>query len=144
MKIKKFGLIGRNLSHSFSKNYFNNKFKKEGLIHCQYDNYPLENIDLKSLSDSDLAYVRRYTLRMYHLYEATTKAIENNWNQSNSNIDNALSAAFESGAQTARSELESLITQSNRRPLTGKMKALFSVAKYCCFASDYHYILQSF
>jgi len=41
----KFGLIGRNLSHSFSKEYFNNKFKKEYLNHCKYDNYAFESID---------------------------------------------------------------------------------------------------
>jgi shikimate dehydrogenase len=43
--MKKFGLIGYPLEHSFSKNYFKEKFEKEGIENTVYDNYPLENID---------------------------------------------------------------------------------------------------
>ncbi len=39
-----FGLIGYPLSHSFSKKYFNEKFEREGLKDCLYENFPLENI----------------------------------------------------------------------------------------------------
>lgn len=42
--MKKFGLIGFPLGHSFSKAYFSEKFKKENIRDCQYDNYPLEDI----------------------------------------------------------------------------------------------------
>lgn len=38
-----FGLIGKNLSHSFSKKYFTNKFEKENLNHV-YEGYPLDHI----------------------------------------------------------------------------------------------------
>jgi shikimate dehydrogenase len=41
-----FGLIGYPLSHSFSKKYFTDKFEREGIRDCEYDNYPLENIAL--------------------------------------------------------------------------------------------------
>src|SRR4030095_2634243 len=40
-----YGLIGYPLTHSFSKNYFAEKFKKEGIENCRYENFPLVNID---------------------------------------------------------------------------------------------------
>jgi shikimate dehydrogenase len=42
--MKKFGLIGYPLEHSFSKFYFTEKFKKEG-IQATYENFSLSNID---------------------------------------------------------------------------------------------------
>lgn len=42
--MKKFGLIGYPLSHSFSKKYFDEKFTKEELTDCSYDLFPLENL----------------------------------------------------------------------------------------------------
>lgn len=39
-----FGLVGHPLGHSFSKSYFENIFKNEGLD-CLYQNFDLENID---------------------------------------------------------------------------------------------------
>jgi shikimate dehydrogenase len=44
--MRSFGLIGYPLSHSFSKKYFTEKFRKEGLLDCQYENYPIEDISL--------------------------------------------------------------------------------------------------
>ena len=41
--MKKFGLIGRKLSHSFSKKFFNQKFLDES-IPAQYDNYEISDI----------------------------------------------------------------------------------------------------
>jgi len=38
----KYGLIGKSLGHSFSKKYFEHKFKKDGLTNYQYDNYEFE------------------------------------------------------------------------------------------------------
>lgn len=40
-----FGLIGFPLSHSFSKKYFTEKFEKEGLKDCVYENFPLSTFD---------------------------------------------------------------------------------------------------
>ncbi len=52
--MKKFGLIGYPLSHSFSQKYFTEKFKKEGVSDCVYTNYPLESIEqLPELLDSN-------------------------------------------------------------------------------------------
>jgi shikimate 5-dehydrogenase len=42
--MKKFGLIGYPLEHSFSKFYFTEKFKKEG-IQATYENFSLSNLD---------------------------------------------------------------------------------------------------
>ena len=42
---KKFGLIGFTLSHSFSKNYFDEKFYRDGLRDYHYDLYTLNDID---------------------------------------------------------------------------------------------------
>ena len=39
-----FGLIGFPLSHSFSKKYFAEKFEKEGISDCRYENFPIESI----------------------------------------------------------------------------------------------------
>jgi len=41
--MKKYGLIGKSLSHSFSKNYFGDKFRNEN-INAVYDNYEINNI----------------------------------------------------------------------------------------------------
>ncbi len=42
--MKKLGLIGYPLSHSFSKKYFSEKFAKENITGYSYDTFPLENI----------------------------------------------------------------------------------------------------
>jgi len=42
--MKKFGLIGKTLSHSFSKNYFGEKFDKESITDAQYDLFELPDI----------------------------------------------------------------------------------------------------
>jgi len=39
-----FGLIGYPLTHSFSKNYFNEKFKREGIEDSYYENFQLATI----------------------------------------------------------------------------------------------------
>jgi shikimate dehydrogenase len=46
LNIRKFGLIGYPLGHSFSKQFFTEKFRKESINDCSYDNYPLDNIKL--------------------------------------------------------------------------------------------------
>lgn len=42
--MKQFGLIGKTLSHSFSKKYFAEKFEKEGITDAAYELYPLPEI----------------------------------------------------------------------------------------------------
>ncbi|RYZ94636.1 MAG: shikimate dehydrogenase, partial [Sphingobacteriaceae bacterium] len=42
--MRKFGLIGFPLSHSFSKKYFTEKFEKEGITDAVYELYPIEDI----------------------------------------------------------------------------------------------------
>ncbi|MCE9539254.1 MAG: shikimate dehydrogenase [Bacteroidetes bacterium] len=42
---KTYGLIGLHLSHSFSKKYFSEKFVKENSNDCEYNLYPIDNID---------------------------------------------------------------------------------------------------
>jgi shikimate dehydrogenase len=45
-----FGLIGHPLTHSFSKQYFDNKFKKDGLVDIFFELFDLENIaEVKAL-----------------------------------------------------------------------------------------------
>ncbi|HSF46368.1 MAG TPA: shikimate dehydrogenase [Chitinophagaceae bacterium] len=52
--MRKFGLIGYPLSHSFSKKYFSDIFSKEG-IDAEYNNYPIENISMvRSLLEDPL------------------------------------------------------------------------------------------
>lgn len=43
--MRKFGLIGYPLSHSFSKKFFSKKFHREKITDCAYDLYPIAAID---------------------------------------------------------------------------------------------------
>lgn len=43
--MKTYGLIGKNISYSFSRNYFTEKFSKLGIIDCQYLNFDLNTIE---------------------------------------------------------------------------------------------------
>ncbi|MBT8281652.1 MAG: shikimate dehydrogenase [Muriicola sp.] len=45
-KKHRYGLLGRDISYSFSKGYFTDFFKREGLL-----NYSYENFDLRDISD---------------------------------------------------------------------------------------------
>lgn len=42
--MRRFGLIGYPLEHSFSRRYFTEKFLREGLSDCMYELFPLESI----------------------------------------------------------------------------------------------------
>jgi len=42
--MKQFGLIGRNISYSFSKSYFAEKFKNENIVGSAYDVFDLQHI----------------------------------------------------------------------------------------------------
>ena len=46
--MRKYGLIGKNLSHSFSKNYFEEKFKKEQITTATYELFKLDKIEALS------------------------------------------------------------------------------------------------
>ncbi len=43
--MKLYGLIGYPLSHSFSRKYFSEKFEKEAIKNCDYQLFPIENIE---------------------------------------------------------------------------------------------------
>jgi shikimate dehydrogenase len=43
--MKKYGLIGFPLGHSFSKKYFTEKFIAENISDCEYENYELKSIE---------------------------------------------------------------------------------------------------
>lgn len=48
--MRSFGLIGKSLQHSFSKNYFDQKFEKENILDSSYSLFELAKIeDLKTL-----------------------------------------------------------------------------------------------
>ena len=51
---RKYGLIGKNINYSFSKKYFNDKFLKENITNCSYENYDLKSIkDFKNIIKDD-------------------------------------------------------------------------------------------
>lgn len=54
--MRKFGLVGYPLGHSFSKKFFSEKFHREGIQDCTYENFPLRDIGLlrKLVSDEQL------------------------------------------------------------------------------------------
>lgn len=43
--LKRYGLIGRNISYSFSKKYFKEKFSAELFNDCTYENFDIESIE---------------------------------------------------------------------------------------------------
>ena len=48
--MRKYGLFGYPLEHSFSKKFFTEKFKREGLSDCAFENFESQNIyDLKKI-----------------------------------------------------------------------------------------------
>jgi len=44
--MRKFGLIGFPLSHSFSKKFFTEKFREEHITGCEYDLFPIPDVSL--------------------------------------------------------------------------------------------------
>lgn len=49
-KMRKFGLIGKNISYSFSRCYFNNKFESESITNVSYQNFDLDSLkEFKSI-----------------------------------------------------------------------------------------------
>ena len=42
--MRRYGLIGYPLSHSFSKTYFAEKFAKNNISDCKYENFPIASI----------------------------------------------------------------------------------------------------
>jgi shikimate dehydrogenase len=44
--MRRFGLIGKTLGHSFSKNYFFKKFEELHITDCSYENFELQSVDL--------------------------------------------------------------------------------------------------
>ncbi len=43
--MKLYGIIGYPLAHAFSKKYYTEKFQREGIKDCTYENFPLKSID---------------------------------------------------------------------------------------------------
>ena len=44
-KINRYGLVGKNIEYSFSRSYFAEKFKKEKIENCSYENFDLDSIE---------------------------------------------------------------------------------------------------
>lgn len=42
--MRKYGLVGYPLGHSFSKTYFSDKFQREQIADCTYENFPIRDI----------------------------------------------------------------------------------------------------
>ena len=54
LKIKRFGLIGKNIDYSFSRQYFSKKFKKQNLTYCEYVNCDINDIkDFRKIKSKD-------------------------------------------------------------------------------------------
>lgn len=56
-KNRYYGLIGKKIDYSFSKSYFKEKFERENLNHCFYNNYDLESINdfLKTIEENEIS-----------------------------------------------------------------------------------------
>ena len=44
--MNKLGLLGKNISYSFSRTYFKEKFQKEGIKNTSYENFDIDTIEL--------------------------------------------------------------------------------------------------
>ena len=55
-QIDKYGLIGKDISYSFSKKFFTRKFTNEGLNNCSYENYDINSISelLEVINDTKI------------------------------------------------------------------------------------------
>lgn len=55
-QIDNFGLIGKDISYSFSKKFFTQKFINEGLNNCSYENYDINSISelLEVINDTKI------------------------------------------------------------------------------------------
>jgi len=52
--MNRFGLLGKNISYSFSQGYFTQKFKDLGLTNHSYENFDIQNIgELKNVLAQD-------------------------------------------------------------------------------------------
>lgn len=78
-----YGLIGYPLSHSFSKKYFEEKFEKEKLTDCRFENFPIQSInEIEKLIEANptlkgLAITIPYKLQVLpYLYSAAGIPIE--------------------------------------------------------------------
>lgn len=93
--MKRYGLIGYPLGHSFSKKYFSGKFLDEGLTDCMYELFPIPSItglpsilsshpDLKGLNvtipykEQVLSYVAEKTAAVIEIGAANTIKISGN------------------------------------------------------------------
>jgi shikimate dehydrogenase len=80
--MRKFGLIGFPLAHSFSPAFFAEKFAREGFPDCSYDAYPIETIDKfpALLTDNPdlegLNVTIPYKKSVISLLNSTTEAVE--------------------------------------------------------------------
>ncbi|NBU80848.1 MAG: shikimate dehydrogenase [Flavobacteriaceae bacterium] len=45
MSLRQFGLLGKNISYSFSKKYFSDKFDLDNLTDCSYENFDIQTIE---------------------------------------------------------------------------------------------------
>lgn len=51
---KRYGLVGKDIAYSFSRSYFAEKFQKEGISDCTYENFDLESIeDIQTILKSE-------------------------------------------------------------------------------------------
>ncbi len=55
--MRQFGLIGYPLGHSFSQKYFTQKFQRENIVDCQYQNFEIDSLQVLPvlLKNPDLA-----------------------------------------------------------------------------------------
>jgi shikimate dehydrogenase len=81
---KRFGLLGRNISYSFSKGYFTDKFNSENFAGCTYENFDIPEIDafaevIKNTSDLKGLNVTIPYKETIFLLDTLSKKSNSNW-----------------------------------------------------------------
>lgn len=56
--IEKYGLVGKNISYSFSRQYFTDKFEQENLSNFSYENFDIQDINLLQSIVAETLYLK--------------------------------------------------------------------------------------
>jgi shikimate dehydrogenase len=136
--MRKFGLIGNPLGHSFSEKYFREKFQRESITGCLYSNYELPDISALQdiLKDPELAGLnvtipyKELVTPFLHEKDAVVEAIA----ACNCiRIDKGILTGFNTDVEGFEKSLSGKLTETDKRALIlgtgGSSKAVAWVLK---------------
>jgi shikimate dehydrogenase len=125
--MRKFGLIGKALDHSRSKDYFLQKFSKEGFSDCIYENIQMDDLgNFRNLvqSDPDLCGLnitipyKREVMQYIDEFDPVAEAVEAvNWIKITRKGDNIILAGYNTDAAAFKETLKPLLRNEYHKAL---------------------------